>query len=237
MASSASDPPSYETSRQNPASVSLSTTEPLSLVVNGTHIYLSSPPSQALYELTRPLDGSGKITGIQQIGHKISAGSCNDPIVISHERLLYEFRPWHERESTMEVKGKRKSCCETVWIQRSLGLRGHTWSVQVKDLKEKSFTVRQNFQSLFQDQKSLEWKDESGRLVAIEVKSRVETGREGTSLPRLDIRAVLDEKQLNLLVTAWCARIWQEAMYATKESMRCTDGEYFGLNLVMQFLS
>lgn len=142
MTTPAPAPPSYDDSTETPNNINLPATEPLSLTIESTFIYLSTPPSNELYELSRALDGSGKIIGVQQIDHKLSSRFADTPAIKCHERQLYDFRPWHELKSVMQITGQRRSCFQSVWMKRGLGLMVHTWSVGVKDVVGKPLTAR-----------------------------------------------------------------------------------------------
>ncbi|EWG49554.1 hypothetical protein FVEG_09050 [Fusarium verticillioides 7600] len=52
------------------------------------------------------------------------------------------------------------------------------------------------------------WKDEKGEVVAIEMKLQRDENGVLQGLPRLVIKARIEEKLYDLLVTSWCAHVW-----------------------------
>jgi hypothetical protein len=209
-----SDPPSYMDTAITPTHLYLPDSEPLSLVIDGTSIFLSQPPSTALYELTSPLDVSAPVVGLHQVSYKV-AESWDGPKVKSYDKDLYELSISRNRSNYLFIEAKRPSCAAGVRLHRSLRLSGHYWEMTVQDKEEKTLTSR-NYKDI------IIWESVSGRLVAEETRAGksiagYDTGKEERILPRLDVKDVLDQDQLNLLVAAWCGRVWHEATHDTKE--------------------
>ncbi|KAF4462620.1 hypothetical protein FALBO_10561 [Fusarium albosuccineum] len=64
------------------------------------------------------------------------------------------------------------------------------------------------------------WEDAKGKQIAIEPNSGP------SSPPTLEVTAALDEKELDLLITCWCAKVWQEAGKPPREPIAWEKGEY-----------
>lgn len=62
----------------------------------------------------------------------------------------------------------------------------------------------------FKKDTSLEWKNEAGEVVAVEVRG------DDMNPPRLEIRREIKERELDLLVACWCARVFRESVDTQK---------------------
>ncbi|KID87326.1 hypothetical protein MGU_05736 [Metarhizium guizhouense ARSEF 977] len=69
----------------------------------------------------------------------------------------------------------------------------------------------------------IQWKDENGVVTALE--RRLRRNEDGTVdvLPRLDVILALAEKDLDLLVTCWAARLWKETKGDLKKPVTWED--------------
>jgi hypothetical protein len=66
---------------------------------------------------------------------------------------------------------------------------------------------------------TIEWKDASGRVLAVETKLQRDKGKKIVEPPRLTIKANMDEKLYDFLVTSWCAVVWKEAKGDLKDPL------------------
>ncbi|KJK85970.1 hypothetical protein H633G_10186 [Metarhizium anisopliae BRIP 53284] len=69
----------------------------------------------------------------------------------------------------------------------------------------------------------IQWKDENGVVTTLE--GRLRRNEDGTVdvMPRLDMIVALEEKNLDLLVTFWAARLWKEAKGNLKKPITWED--------------
>lgn len=63
-----------------------------------------------------------------------------------------------------------------------------------------------------EEERRIQWQDGEGNVIAIEHRAVYSTGNGVESAPTLEVLVELGEKTVGLLLVAWIARAWQEAM-------------------------
>lgn len=184
------------------------------LIIDGALIYPAEPPATALYELTRPLDGSGKVIGILMVTAKSSANRDDD-------RHLYDFKAWLDRHSILELVGMRRTTYRHVMFSKGFGLTGRHWTVRSNEKTQtKVLLVARGGRG------GVVWRDGDGKIVAYEKKMVAPTASEHSSgFPSLELQCSMEKRVMDLLVTAWCARIWQAAAASNKAKRSFKDCE------------
>lgn len=116
--------------------------------------------------------------------------------------------------------GKRKSSFGHVWMRKSFAVGPSGWKVYERQQADGKLDLLLKIQGgLFSKRRTVEWKDAQGATIAREAMQQTQGGsgaREGYR-PVLDIVTPLDEKMIDLVVTVWCTRIWQENRAANHE--------------------
>lgn len=220
-------PPSYEDAISHGINTPLSGTERYTLVLDGCNIYPAAPPSQFLYEISSPpCDALDPIYGVQKWRFRLSDHE-GEGTIKSRLDHIYDFQDLrlHSVNSlrpAVKVDGKagnKRSHREVVL------LGGHTgWSTCAA--AEGWFKADMSMRDRFKKDGQISWRSRDGVLVAVETRARRGEdgrGRAAAVLPRLEVRGMLKEKDLDLLVTCWAARVWKEARVELRERMTWKD--------------
>ncbi|KAH7140320.1 hypothetical protein B0J13DRAFT_63220 [Dactylonectria estremocensis] len=219
------DLPTYETAvadpspPQNDPDIHVSEQRP-TFVLDQCAVYALLQPDRLLYELSNPPCGAGTtIYAIEKIRYRKSQhqGETNPRSRVDH---IYDFHnDWLSTSMRdVEILGKASSKRVYPKVKMSQGV-GPT-HFKVKD----HFKVEKPLLNRVQSGSELVWKDTDGRTVAIE--TMVDRDEEGivTRLPQLKMKESLDEKDQDLLVTCWCARLWKEAQKGLAEPLTWEKG-------------
>ncbi|QPH05269.1 hypothetical protein C2857_002964 [Epichloe festucae Fl1] len=226
-------PPSYEDAISHSISTPLSGTERYTLVLDGCNIYPAAPPSQFLYEISSPpRDALDSIHGVQKWRFRLSDHQ-GEGTIKSRLDHIYDFQDVLHLHSVNSLRpavkvdgkaGNKRSHREVVL------LGGHTgWSTCAA--AEGWFKADMSMRDRFKKDGQISWRSRDGVLVAVETRAR-RRGEEhehdrtaAAVLPRLEVvrGVLLKEKDLDLLVTCWVARVWKEAQVELKERMAWKD--------------
>ena len=213
--SSNPDPPSYEAVTGHEPRHSLPTGELTTLILDGCLIYPAIPPSRALYELTNPpSDAKTKVYGVEKLTYKLSA-TDGEGSIRRHRDHLYDFKTNYfgmtSNHMVVEGKASRRRAFQKVFISPCLGRT--TWKVRGH------FKIEQKLLGHLTHDKEVLWKDETGNLLAVEMKSSRKEDDTLDDLPRLNFKTQMDEKTMDLLVACWAAQVWKEAQKDLAEPM------------------
>ncbi|KAH7176077.1 hypothetical protein EDB81DRAFT_771842 [Dactylonectria macrodidyma] len=181
--------------------------QPPTFILNQSAIHALLEPDRLLYELSNPpCEAKTSIYGIQKIRYKTSdrQGEIKTRSRVDH---IYDF---HNNMMSLgmrdvEILGKASSKRVYPKVKMSQGLGPSSFNI--KD----HFKVEQPVLDRVQSGTELVWKDNKGIVIAHE--TLVDRDEQGNvaRLPQLKMSVVLEEKDLDLLVTCWCARLWKEA--------------------------
>ncbi|KAH7125062.1 hypothetical protein B0J13DRAFT_151430 [Dactylonectria estremocensis] len=176
-------------------------------ILNQCAIHALLEPDRLLYELSNPpCEAKTSTYGIKKIRYKTSdrQGEMKTRSRVDH---IYDF---HKNLMSLgmrdvEILGKASSKRVYPKVKMSQGLGPSSFNI--KD----HFKVEQPVLDRVQSGTELVWKDNND--IAIAHETLVDRDEQGnvTRLPQLKMRFVLEEKDLDLLVTCWCARLWKEA--------------------------
>ncbi|KAH8658947.1 hypothetical protein BGZ61DRAFT_403929 [Ilyonectria robusta] len=184
-----------------------SPSQPPTFILDKCAIHALLEPDRLLYELSNPpCQATTSIYGVEKIRYKTSERQ-GEVKVRSRVDHIYDF---HNNFMSLgmrdvEILGKASSKRVYPKVKMSQGLGPSSFSI--KD----HFKVEQPVLDRMQSGTELVWKDNSGVDIAHE--TLVDRDEQGnvTRLPQLKMKVVLEEKDLDLLVTCWCARLWKEA--------------------------
>ncbi|KAG9255550.1 uncharacterized protein F5Z01DRAFT_651494 [Emericellopsis atlantica] len=226
-----SNPPSYLQVAQSRPHERLTASELPCLVLGDCLIYAESQPQRPLYELSQPPAMCRPQTAayaVQRFNYQLSShdGEGN---IRNRKRHIYDFSlsisPDLGEGVYIEGKAARKALVAKD-AHIAPGPMGKWSSCKVTSDSHMSskgdlehFRAGRSVKQRWRRSDQLDWTDTSGRTVATETKL---TRREDMSVdrpPRLEIRVVLESRDLDLLVTAWAARIWREAKKDLAEPM------------------
>ncbi|KAK2808987.1 hypothetical protein FQN50_004261 [Emmonsiellopsis sp. PD_5] len=220
----ATPPPAYESIDQQqqqqpdtkhslpPPSSTPNTTPDLSdITLDTTLIYPTTPPATALYDLSHELDAGWGTIDISRLVPRTTSSSHQNPTPINpRDKSIYTFTqlPF---STTVEITGKRRSTLPGTLHLKST--RHHLvktgWELWQTHREEKSLLLRVKPTRSPEKQEVLSWEDGKGKQVAVETVGR--GGGGGVRRARLQVvdgGLVGDDEMMDVLVTAWCARVW-----------------------------
>ncbi|KAG6121915.1 hypothetical protein E4U14_000728 [Claviceps sp. LM454 group G7] len=213
-------PPSYEDAISHSINTRLPITHHDSLVLDGHTIYPAAPPSQFLYQISSPpRQGLPSTYAIQKWRFRLpdplgQDDSDNDGMLLkSRLQHIYDVCEQHRglRPAVrLDGRAAHRQCYREVVLQG--GHTGWTTCAATEGWFRADVALRERFKA----DAHISWRSRDGVLVAVETRAGCRGGR---LLPRLDIRAVLKEKDLDLLVACWVARVWKEAQGEARASL------------------
>ncbi|KAM0555849.1 hypothetical protein ACHAPJ_006248 [Fusarium lateritium] len=224
--------PTHAPSYDNAQSQSLQDEPPApedfpTLVLDGTKIYSLYAPNRILYELSNPPYDGGRNThyGIEKIRYRVVESDSESTLKSSPDHI-YDFK--HDIAEILEssnditIRGQtsRKRTYRNVMIQdrtTGSGIRVEATGDNPERLLEAESPLKDR---LTQGKtNTVVWKDDKGQVVAVETKLQRDKDNKVKEFPRLTIKARVDEKLYDLLITCWCAQVWKSAQKDLKEPM------------------
>ncbi|EHK20541.1 uncharacterized protein TRIVIDRAFT_223858 [Trichoderma virens Gv29-8] len=214
-------PPSYQEVSNHSPRVQLPIGELLSLALDGRSIYSATNPELVYYELSAaPLQATSLIYVVKKVKYRL-AGDSRVRRLRTRQDDIYLFRDayvnfYAPRRIVIDGKSSDARCYKEVKL--SPGLMG--WSTCTA---AGHFTAKTGLSDRWRHHHQVIWKDDSGRIVAMEDKASpsVPVTAAATAansdhaapaaVPCLKLLRMLDEKDLDLLVTCWTARVWKQA--------------------------
>ncbi|KAK2793968.1 hypothetical protein FQN52_000300 [Onygenales sp. PD_12] len=177
------------------------------ITLDTTLIYPTTPPATALYELSHELDAGWSTIDISRLVPRTSSHQETTPIN-PRDKNIYTFTqlPF---STTVEITGKRRSTLPGTLHLKST--RHHLvktgWELWQTHRDEKSLLLKVKPTRSPEKQEVLSWEDGKGAQVAVETVGR--GGERRARLQVVDRRLVVgDDSMMDVLITAWCARIW-----------------------------
>ena len=212
--------------------------KPQSIVIDHSLIFPSEPPSEALYQLNHDLD-SGNSVAIGRIDHVTSESSNGSPRVRIRDRPIYTFSHRIFNDKVIEILGKRKDGFSYLLMTKHSSFGSIVWKVCIansawKEQATAMIQCKSSTLTLGKSDLAFKWVDGAGKTVAVEYKqNRRSESRDGKSLPKndpdqrhvLNISQQLEQKAVDVLVTAWCARVWHDALETNKAPLTPKEGE------------
>ncbi|KAH6995758.1 hypothetical protein BKA56DRAFT_650584 [Ilyonectria sp. MPI-CAGE-AT-0026] len=220
-------PPPYEAAATHAQSQRLQPEELPTLVLDGVLIYSRLHQDRPLYELNSPpCEALWPKYTLQKIRHKVS--QANGSVKMrSRKDHIYTINSNYVSFGMRSVQifgnGGLKDVFKEVSMSQGIGpssfkVAGH-------------FQINRSAKNRLQHGSEICWMDTDGQLIAVETKVERDEEDNIQEPPRLEIKAKLDEKVLDLLVACWCARLWKQAEKEltepiTWDSIKKTVGRY-----------
>ncbi|MCJ1333070.1 hypothetical protein MMC10_009764 [Thelotrema lepadinum] len=205
--------------------------QPQSIVIDHSLIFPAEPPANALYQLNHNLDSGNSVT-IGRIDHTTTEAPGRSPRTRVRDRPIYTFSHEIFNHKRIIIDGKRRDGFSSSSMYKNDYVGGRGWSL-VSNLGG-LLTCTPTRKHLFSSPKvAFKWIDEGGKLVAVEdkQKDRPESkdaknsgGAEPDARPVLTILEPLEQKAVDILVTAWCARVWHDTLEANKAQLTLREG-------------
>lgn len=171
-------------------------------VLDGRRIYSRLQPGRTLYNLNQPpVEATATLYSVSKTRYKTSPSHRGGER--TREDHLYDFFSDYLSIGLRDISvlgraGPRRSFLDVDMMQgtgpSSFRVAGH-------------FKTDRSLRDRLQRGSEIAWRRvEDGEVVAVETK----IGRKGEGLPRLEVKMALEEKEIDLLVTCWCARVWRQ---------------------------
>ncbi|UPK96281.1 hypothetical protein LCI18_007216 [Fusarium solani-melongenae] len=211
------NPPTYqEVSRHGPR-VQLPTSELISLILDGRSIYPAGSPLPR-YELSAsPRGSTSSVLSIKKLRYRLSRNNGQGRLRFRLDDL-YTCRDTSFRLRTrrhIAINGRTRDSRTYSNVKLRPGITG--WS---------SCGVVGNFKAARgQRGKPMTWKDDAGRIIAVEEEAMLMENGGLMSTPSLRLLQVLSDRDMDLIVTCWAARLWKEAKRQLKGCMPWARGE------------
>ncbi|KAL7935897.1 hypothetical protein V8C35DRAFT_298526 [Trichoderma chlorosporum] len=199
-------PPSYQEVSNHGPRVQLPIGELLSLALSGRSVYAVTNPELVYYELSAaPLQATSLTYVVKKVKYRLTGDSRVSRLRTRHDEI-YLFRDayvnfYAPRRIVIDGKSSDARCYKEVKL--SPGLMG--WSTCSA---AGHFTAKTGLSDRWRNHHQVIWKDDSGRIVAMEDKASSPVPGD-LAVPCLKLLRMLDEKDLDLLVTCWTARLWK----------------------------
>lgn len=178
------------------------------LILDGCKIYSTSFPSRVLYELSNPpCDGGHPAYGLDKVTYKTLDGE------VKRRRATYIYDLRTEIGSLtgkLSIHGQRSS----KFTERNVLMARGVSTSYYKLPGHLKVTP-----ALAEPKCKLSWRSDGGKALATELRGTRDAQNKMVVMPRLEVSGEMSEKELDLLVAAWCARVWQESAKDTKEPM------------------
>lgn len=222
-------PPSYDTTQPQPApqlqydqQTQLSEDLPI-LVIDDCRIYSAYAPTRTLYQLSNPVaDANRTIYGIEKFRYRVDDTGTESKLKHVEDHIYDISREVQLRAlPTIHIKGftSSKRTYKSVNIVDATKVGGGYKVEHDNADKDELLRTERPFKDLLNQGRgnTVEWKDASGQVIAIETKLQRDDNKNIVEPPRLAIKASINDKLYDLLVTSWCAVIWREAKHDLKE--------------------
>jgi hypothetical protein len=118
----------------------------------------------------------------------------------------------------VKLQGKTSSKRSYKQVKLSSGVGG--WSTCSA---EGHFKAEKPISGRLKGDARIQWKNRAGVVVALEDRLKRNDNGEVDVLPRLEVKELMEEKDLDLLVSCWAARLWKEAEGDLKKPITWED--------------
>ena len=212
-----SQPPTYDNVASRPSRANLSPrNQPLIFYLVGDQICPSHDVDKPLYQLNRPpSSGLRDVYHVSKVVYRLS-DTGGEGRIRQKERRIYDF--WSNFKMSVDVAGKTDSTA----TYKGVCVTSYSTLWSSCSVKE-HFSCGRSMKARIKKDPALEWKSVSGEVLAFEHRG------DEAAPPRLEMRAELPQKELDLLITCWCARVFRESVDVgkPKEEMSWEKCEYY----------
>jgi hypothetical protein len=210
------DPVSSSSSPPSSSSWEALVPEPTpTLVLEGRQIYSTTYQSRPLYQLNAaPSEAGFRLYSLEKLYYK-TRGPDQQQVKIGRTVHCYDFKTqeWIRKEGfrdKVDIMGKRsrETTVKEAILERSGP--GH-FSVSCWKIAEQKLSVAPASGVLSTESDVLNW-ELDGKVIAVETKGTRDADAKMVVMPRLEIiKEGLSEKEMDLLVVAWCVRTFKES--------------------------
>ncbi|KAM5349044.1 hypothetical protein ACJ41O_008867 [Fusarium nematophilum] len=204
----AGGPPPYESSAVGSNLPPSAPTGTPIFVLDGSRVVLEQSPDRSLYEFDCTTGGT-KICTISKLHHPDSTNAK------PRQEHLYDFKEtWSDMGGNhVVINGRtiKERSFPEVFLVQPVGSSAHHVAGHFKTSK--------GVLDRFKNKDQVNWLDAKDKMIAVESKQSSDVDPNRQPLPRLEVKVPLDERELDLLVTCWCAKAWQQAEKPPKEPM------------------
>ncbi|KAH7159454.1 hypothetical protein B0J13DRAFT_602148 [Dactylonectria estremocensis] len=220
-------PPPYEPAAADGQSQRFEPEALPTLVLDGKSIYSRLHQDRLLYEINSPpCEALSPKYSIQKIRHKVSQANGSVKIRTRKDHM-YTINSDYVSIGLrgVQIFGNADSNAVFKEAHMSQGIGPSSFKV------DGHFQIKRSTKNRLQHGSEICWLDTDGQLIAVETKVERDGEDNVREPPRLEIKAKLDEKVLDLLVACWCARLWKQAEKELTEpvtwgSIKKTVGRY-----------
>lgn len=169
-----------------------------------------------LYELSNPVcEIMTTVYGIEKIRHRVTDADY-EPKVRSRHDHIYDFENDYRTATSRNIRLNAKASSKRVYHNLVMALV-HPGYCTVK--VPGHFTAERSVLGRIRSAEEIVWKDDTGEVVAVELRAARDKNGQVKSPPRLALKSIIEERDLDLLVTCWCARVWKESEECLKEPL------------------
>lgn len=218
-------PPSYDDT-VNGSRRQINCGETPTFYLDQTTIFANMDPPRALYELSNNVcEAKSHIYGLQKIVYRVVDAAGGGDRVRTRLDHIYDFsldplasieksRPTNNMIS-IDGKGSSKRTFKRTLMMPSVA----SWKVE-GHFRAGTGVVRQ-----LKHADEIHWKNTKGEIVAVETVAKRDDQKKLVGFPQLEIKVAMDDKEMDLLVASWMARVWRQSAEETKEPMTWQDCE------------
>jgi len=217
------EPPTYDDTLAE-ARGQLNCGETPTFFLDKTTIFANTSPPRALCELSNIVTDAKSLTyGVQKVVYRVSPALGSDKIRTRLDHI-YDFTqdPIRALDSykmqlndVVVIQGKMNSKRTYKEVQLMPSVAG--WKVK-NHFKAGNSVVHQ-----LKHENEIHWKNMEDEVIAIETLPKRDKEKKLLNMPQLEIKTAMEDKELDLLVTSWMARLWRQSADETKEPMTWKD--------------
>ncbi|KIL95980.1 hypothetical protein FAVG1_00719 [Fusarium avenaceum] len=185
------------------------------LVLDDCKIYSIFAPGRILYELSNPpCEATRTVYGIEKIRYRVVNDGAEPKLkyVVDHVYDMGHGILTLSRNVAITGQTSQKRTYKSVIMSRRLG-----GGIKVDGLLQAEAPLRDRLNQGRSN--TVVWKDDKGQIIAVETRLQRDKDNNVLELPRLSIKASIEEKLYDLLVTCWCGSVWKEAEKDLKEPL------------------
>ncbi|KAF9881476.1 hypothetical protein CkaCkLH20_00622 [Colletotrichum karsti] len=208
-------PPTYDDT-VNESRVQLSCGETPTLFLDRTIIFANTDPPRPLYEVSNNVcEARFLVYGVQKIAYRVTSSANGDKIRTRLDHI-YDFSlDSLALGEVVSIEGKMSSKRTVKETSMEPGIS--SW--RVKD----HFKVGEGAVHQLKHADEVHWKNMKGEVIAVETVAKRDKQKSLIGFPKLEIKIAMEDKELDLLVTCWMARVWRQSAGEVKEPMTWQD--------------
>ncbi|EFQ34023.1 uncharacterized protein GLRG_09167 [Colletotrichum graminicola M1.001] len=205
------------------------------LFLDKTTIFANTSPPRALYELSNIVTDARSLTyGVQKVVYRVSPALGSDKIRTRLDHI-YDFK----QDPLRSLESYKMQLYDVVVIEGQMNAKRTYKEVHlmpsVAGWKVKDhFKVGNSVAHQLKHENEIHWKSMEGEIIAIETLPKRDKEKKLLNMPQLEIKTAMEDKELDLLVTSWMARLWRQSAGETKEPMTWKECRSPAMTLITQ---